>query len=49
MLRHLATACAGRSGSQSQWLAPGHVVQGAQALGFGRILSALPVTGVSIK
>jgi len=30
-------------------LAPGHVVQGAQALDFGRILSALPVTGVSIQ
>jgi hypothetical protein len=27
----------------------GHVVQGAQALDFGRILSALPVTGVSIE
>jgi hypothetical protein len=27
----------------------GHMVQGAQALDFGRILSALPVTGVSIE
>jgi hypothetical protein len=27
----------------------GHMVQGAQALDFGRILSALPVTGVTIE